>query len=87
MLHKSLNVIANEQQQFEVMLVMRDTITGETVTRTIDSTNAMEADNKGFTRGWKIGTVESQRTNLETWIRERGNSQHDAILDLIDWVL
>jgi hypothetical protein len=70
--------MTNAQQKFEVTLHMRDTITGESVTRTIDSTNAMDSD--GY--GWKLGTVASQRKNLKTWITERGNFQHDTILDL-----
>ena len=66
---------------YQVELTMIDELTGETVTRMIDKTNAMKSGS--FT--WEIGDEASQRESLERWIAERGNKQHETILKLVSW--
>ena len=66
-----------------VTLTMLDELTGATVERTIDITNAM----KSGTFAWELGDEASQRQGLECWIRERGNSQHETWLTLNSWVI
>jgi hypothetical protein len=64
-----------------VTLKMEDMYTGETITRTIHATNA-------YTNGsvcWEKRDEKSQRTQLERWIKERGNEQHNTQLALISW--
>ncbi len=66
---------------YDVAVTMLDEITGETVVRNIDKTNA-------FSNGaecWELGTVEQQKAGLERWIKERGNRQHETILKLVSW--
>jgi len=64
-----------------VELTMKDELTNKTVVRTIDKTNAMETG----TVCWEMGNKESQRKNLESWITERGNEQHETILTITSW--
>ena len=64
-----------------VELKMEDELTGEIVSRTIDKTNAM----KSGSSCWEMGDEASQRKALERWIAERGNKQHESILNLISW--
>ena len=64
-----------------VNLVMRDFYTGQEVTRSIDKINA-------YTNGstcWELRDAASQRKALEAWIEDRGNEQHDTILELVSW--
>ncbi len=61
-----------------VTLTMIDECTEQEVERTIDITNAMETCSE-------LKGVESQRKNLNNWINERGNSQHETILTLVSW--
>jgi hypothetical protein len=65
----------------EVTLTMTDLLSNETVTRTIDISNAY------VSRGSysQLGNKEEQRIGLENWITERGNDQHEAILQLDSW--
>ena len=66
---------------YDVTLVMTDELSGEIVERTIDKTNA-------FSNGsvcWELRGTSEQRTNLERWINERGNDQHNTILTLVSW--
>jgi hypothetical protein len=80
--------LSNQNEQFKpiqamttVTLKMIDELTGENVSRTIDATNA-------FTSGsvcWELRGEQDQRKNLNRWILERGNSQHNTILSLISW--
>ena len=63
-----------------VTLTMLDEITEKEITRTIDITNAMETCSE-------LKGVESQKRNLELWIQERGNEQHETILTLQSWTL
>lgn len=68
-------------ETYQVELTMTDELTGETVVRMIDKTNAM-------TSGavcWELGDEASQRTALEGWIQERGNRQHETLLSLVSW--
>lgn len=64
-----------------VLVTMKDIFTGETVERTIDKTNAMNMKADGFF----MGTKEEQAENLNVWILERANEQHEAFLDLVKW--
>lgn len=64
-----------------VTLKMIDIFTEQEVVRTIDATNAYS--NGGF--GWMLQGEDEQRQNLENWISERANDQHDTTLDLISW--
>jgi hypothetical protein len=64
-----------------VTLQMIDELTGETVSRTIDATNA-------YSNGeycWELRGENEQRKNLNDWILERGNQQHETILTLVSW--
>lgn len=64
-----------------VILTMEDMFTGETITRTICATAAYTSGS--FT--WEKRDEKSQRIQLERWIKERGNEQHDTELALISW--
>lgn len=66
---------------YNVTLVMEDQFTGEEVIRTIDKSNAM-------TNGavcWEMRGEQDQREALERWINDRGNEQHETILELRSW--
>ena len=63
-----------------VTLTMLDEMTEKEITRTIDITNAMETCSE-------LKGIESQKRNLELWIQERGNEQHETILTLQSWTL
>jgi len=73
--------MAKQLGEFDIELTMVDELSGETVKRVIDITNAL-VDN-GTAR--VLGDRESQRRRLNNWIEERGNKQHDTILRLVDW--
>lgn len=66
-----------------VTLHMVDMQTDNTIQRTIDVTNAMSSTYPC----WKLGNEEQQRQNLERWINERGNEQHEATLILESWTI
>tara|TARA_R110000796_G_scaffold34373_4_gene88858 strand:- start:7093 stop:7314 length:222 start_codon:yes stop_codon:yes gene_type:complete len=66
-----------------VTLTMTDELTETKVERTIDITNAMASG----TVCWELRGPNNQRENLENWIKERGNQQHDTILTLDTWKL
>ena len=65
----------------KVTLEMHDEMTGENVTRTIDATNAYSNGSEC----WELRGENEQRANLENWIDERANDQHNTILSLISW--
>lgn len=65
----------------QVTLKMKDEMSGQVVTRTIDAINAMDSSYPC----WELKDKNSQRKNLERWIAERGNDQHETILTLIEW--
>jgi hypothetical protein len=65
----------------DVTLTMKDELTGKVVTRIIDITNAMNSASVCY----ELGDEASQRRNLENWINERGNEQHETILSLVSW--
>ena len=67
----------------EVILYMHDLLKDEPVERAIDYTNAFAFSNKD----WNKVTKNEQRVNLERWIEERGNHQHDTLLELVDFEL
>jgi hypothetical protein len=64
-----------------VIVKMEDLFTGETVVRTICATAAY----KSGSVTWEKGDEKSQRQQLERWIKERANQQHDTELALISW--
>ena len=66
---------------YNVTVTMKDAFTGEAVERTIDKTNAMNMKDDGFF----MGTEQEQKENLEDWINERANEQHETFLDLVSW--
>jgi len=66
---------------YDVILNMTDELTGETIERTIDITNAMSSGSEC----WELRGEQEQRSNLERWIDERGNDQHETILKLNSW--
>jgi len=60
---------------------MKDLLSDETITRTIDALNA-------YSNGsvcWELRGENEQRKQLERWINERGNDQHNTYLELISW--
>ena len=65
-----------------VTLKMEDLLTGNMIERTIDATNAYSNGSES----WELKNEASQRRQLERWITERGNEQHDALLILKSWV-
>lgn len=60
-----------------IELKMKDLLNDTTVTRQIDLSNI-------FT-GHKPATKENQTDLLNRWISERGNNQHETILELKSW--
>jgi hypothetical protein len=68
---------------YSVKLIMKDAWTNEEVIRDIDITNVMNMRSDGFF----MGTKEEQRQNIENWIEDKGNDQHDTWLDLVSWEL
>ena len=64
-----------------VTLNMIDELTGENVSRTIDCINAMTSGSIW----WELRGEDEQRKNLNRWISERGNEQHNTMLSLISW--
>jgi len=65
----------------DVTLQMIDVFTGKQVARTIDITNAMTSGEQCL----ELRDEQSQRAALQSWINERGNQQHDTMLDLVSW--
>ena len=66
-----------------VTLKMNDLLNGKEVVRTIDATNVYSSGNET----WVLRGELEQRKNLQRWIMERGNEQHDTILELVSWKL
>lgn len=64
-----------------VTVTMMDELTGEEVVRTIDATNAYSSGSVC----WELKGKEQQRKNLNRWITERANEQHNTLLTLLDW--
>jgi len=64
-----------------VTLKMQDELNEVEVSRTIDISNIMVAGSGVLV----IGTEEQQRDQLNRWINERGNDQHNTILTLLSW--
>ena len=70
-----------------VTLRMTDELTEKEVVRTIDIGILFINDDNALS-GWEgdiIAPVEKQRKQLQRWIREHGNQQHDTILTLNSW--
>ena len=66
-----------------VTLQMTDLLNDTKIERTIDATNAYSNGSVS----WELRGENEQRENLERWISERGNEQHDTILELNSWKL
>jgi hypothetical protein len=64
-----------------VTLKMNDLLNETTIERTIDATNSYSS---GLDY-WELKGESEQRESLERWISERGNDQHETILELISW--
>lgn len=64
-----------------VILIMKDELTGEQVERTISAVNAMTSGYPCY----ELKGEAQQRKALESWINERGNEQHETILTLQSW--
>jgi hypothetical protein len=70
-----------------ITLKMLDELNNKEVERTIDGSN-MYVNNTAALPGWecnRIGTNEEIEKNLNVWINEIGNDQHETILTLISW--
>ena len=64
-----------------VMLTMEDP-KGNEIVRTISAINAYSSGSVC----WELRGPSEQRKNLESWISERGNGQHNTKLKLISWL-
>ena len=72
-----------------ITVKMYDELNQVNVERVICNSNAM-LPNDNAPLGWEcnvIGTDEQIKNNLNAWIRERANDQHDTILTLLSWEL
>lgn len=65
-----------------VTVEMRDEITGEIVTRVIDSSILVVHDGE---TSHIATTFEKQKELLNQWIVDRANEQHETILSLVYW--
>lgn len=65
----------------QVTLKMTDLLEEKEITRTISAINAYSSGDVC----WEKRNEDEQRKNLERWISERGNDQHDTILQLESW--
>ena len=70
-----------------VTLNMFDELNEVELSRTIDGSNLMVNDINASLgmECHKIGTDSQIEKNLNLWISERGNNQHETILTLISW--
>jgi hypothetical protein len=80
---KQGNNLTGETKMQNVHLSMTDQMTGETVERTIDIGNAMSNGSVC----WELRGEDEQRANLERWIDECGNEQHNTFLRLDSWTI
>ena len=68
----------------DITLNMTDLFTGKEIVRTIDISN-IYIDNGTC---WEVAKGEErQRGLLNNWIEDRGNEQHDTILELVSWTI
>lgn len=70
-----------------VTLKMYDELNETNVERTIDGSNLLVNDTNA-PEGWEsdiVGNKKQIEANLNKWISERGNDQHDTILTLKSW--
>lgn len=70
-----------------VTLTMWDELNQVIVKRTIDGSNVLVNDSSALW-GWEshtVGTNSQIEENLNNWIIERGNTQHDTLLTLKSW--
>ena len=64
-----------------VIVTMQDQFTRKEVVRTIDALNAYSSGDVC----WELRGEAEQRKNLNRWIIERANEQHETILELVSW--
>lgn len=72
-----------------VTLKMWDELNEVNLERTIDGSNLL-VNNSNADFGWEshtVGTDKQIEDNLNVWINERGNEQHDTILKLKSWTI
>jgi hypothetical protein len=72
-----------------VTLKMWDELNEVNVERTINGSNIL-VDNSKAAWGWEshvVGTDKQIEDNLNAWISERGNEQHDTLLTLKSWAI
>ena len=72
-----------------VTLKMWDELNQINVERTIDGSNLL-VNNSKAALGWEshvVGTDKQIEFNLNRWISERGNEQHDTLLTLNSWII
>lgn len=70
-----------------VIITMEDLLEEKEVVRTIDISNITVPNHKAaldFEHD-VVGNEEQQRKGIEAWISERGNKQHNTILELKSW--
>jgi hypothetical protein len=82
-------VYQNGKAMTTVTLKMWDEFNEINVERTIDGSNIL-VDNSKAAWGWEchvIGTDKQIEDNLNAWISERGNEQHDTLLTLKSWAI
>jgi len=63
-----------------VTLFMKDLNNGDMITRDIDISNLTLGGNLIM-----LNAPNQHRRDIESWIEERGNAQHDTKLELIDF--
>jgi hypothetical protein len=63
-----------------VTLFMKDLNNGDMITRDIDISNLTLGGNLIM-----LNAPNQHRRDIESWIKERGNAQHDTKLELIDY--
>jgi uncharacterized protein YpmB len=66
-----------------VTIKMNDLLNEKIVIRTIDASNVYSSGS----HYWVLKGENEQRKNIENWINQRGNEQHDTLLELISWEL
>lgn len=66
-----------------VAVTFKDTLEEKPVYRILDYTNLMIP----YKEAQKVGEFHNQETQLNQWINERGNDQHETLLELIEWEL
>lgn len=72
-----------------VKLTLKDLFTDKLITRSIDISNILVNDSSA-PLNWEcniLGNKEQQEARLNEWITDRGNEQHNTLLELVTWEL